>query len=170
MTVIAYRTLRCLGLIAALATMLAGCPQVAPTAAPDPVPAATGPVAAPAPMPASARPSPISHKPAPPMSGPLPAQVVPQPVKLDYSCSVDSDCTIKNVGSCCGARPACVNKHSPTDPAAVRIACAKAGVRGSCAVGSFKHCGCQQGRCAPTDRAPVGGWLDDPPPPPDPVR
>ena len=155
-------TLSRLLLLAALAIALAGCPQTAPPVHGDAAPAEHPVMPAPAP--------PVRHKPAPRMGGPLPAQVVPQPVKLDYSCRADSDCSVKNVGSCCGTYTACVNKDSPADPDAVRAQCAKEGRVSSCAIRNITHCGCQQGRCAAQERAPVGGWLDDPPLPPDPVR
>jgi hypothetical protein len=155
-------TLSRLLLLASLAIALAGCPQTAPPVHGDAAPTAHPVMPAPAP--------PVRHKPAPRMASPLPAQVVPQPVKLDYSCRADSDCAVKNVGSCCGTYTACVNKGSPADPDAVRAQCAKEGRVSSCAIRNITHCGCQQGRCAPQERAPVGGWLDDPPLAPDPVR
>ena len=38
------------------------------------------------------------------------------PSVVDASCKTDDDCAIKDVGSCFGYRPACVNKASPTFP------------------------------------------------------
>ncbi len=154
-----YRICSRFALLATLA--LTGCPQTIPPVRNDQAAAV---------QPAAPAPAPARNKPAPRMSDPLPAQVVPQPVKLDYSCRADSDCAVKNVGSCCGTYTACVNKDSPADPAAVRAQCAKEGRVSNCATRNITQCGCQQGRCAPKDRAPVGGWLDDPPLPPDPVR
>ena len=81
------------------------------------------------------------------MSDPLPPRVVPSPVELDYSCNVDNDCTVKDVGNCCGAFPACVNKDSPTDPAAVKAECARRGEMSSCGFREVDQCGCRQGRC-----------------------
>lgn len=159
----ATRMLARMLLLATLAIMLVGCPQAAPPVHGD---AATQ---VPPPVPSTPQ-SVIGHKPAPRMGGPLPAQVVPEPVKIDNTCSADSDCAVKNVGSCCGALPACVNKRSPTDPAAVRAQCAKQGRMSSCGYHQVTHCACRQGRCASTEATPVGGWIDDPPLPPDPVR
>ena len=150
-----------LALLASLAAALAGCPQTTPPAHSDPAASA---------QPALPAPAPASQKPAPRMSDPLPPQTVPQPFKLDTSCRADSDCAVKDVGSCCGAYTACVNKDSPADPAAVRAQCAKEGRMSACAIHNLTQCGCQQGRCVPRDKVPVGGWIDDPPAPADPVR
>lgn len=51
-----------------------------------------------------------------------PAATTPAAVVIDRSCRSDADCTVKNVGNCCGAYPACVNVTSPTDPAGYRRA------------------------------------------------
>jgi hypothetical protein len=83
--------------------------------------------------------------------GPLPPQVLPEPVKLDYHCSSDADCAVKDVGNCCGAYPACVNKDSPTDPAAVQAQCAKQGRMSACGFREIDACSCTQGRCSPRD-------------------
>ena len=84
---------------------------------------------------------------APPMGGPLPAERVPSPVPLDTACTVDADCAVKNVGSCCGAMPACVHKDSPTDPAAVQAECARKGLASTCGFREISACTCQDGRC-----------------------
>jgi hypothetical protein len=100
---------------------------------------------------------------APRMSDPLPPRAMPMPVELDYSCNVDNDCAVKDVGNCCGAFPACVNKDSPTDPAAVKAECARQGQMSSCGFREVAQCDCRQGRCVPADKSPVGGWVDDAP-------
>ena len=84
---------------------------------------------------------------APPMGGPLPAERVPSPVPLDTACTVDADCAVKNVGSCCGAMPACVHKDSPTDPAAVQAECQRKGLASTCGFREISACTCQDGRC-----------------------
>lgn len=84
---------------------------------------------------------------APPMGGPLPAERVPSPVPLDTACKVDADCAVKNVGSCCGAMPACVHKDSPTDPAAVQAECQRKGLASTCGFREISACTCQDGRC-----------------------
>ena len=86
--------------------------------------------------------------------GPLPPQALPQPVKLDYHCARDADCAVKDIGNCCGAYPACVNRDSPTDPAAVRAQCAKQGRMSACGFQPIDACSCRQGQCAPRDDAP----------------
>ena len=85
--------------------------------------------------------------------GPLPPQVLPEPVKLDYHCTSDADCAVKDIGNCCGTYPACVNKDSPTDPAAVQAECAKLGRMSACGVRPIDACSCRQGQCAPRDDA-----------------
>ena len=83
--------------------------------------------------------------------GPLPPQVLPEPVKLDYHCTSDADCAVKDIGNCCGAYPACVNKDSPTDPAAVQAQCAKQGRMSACGFRPVDACSCTQGQCTPSD-------------------
>ena len=81
--------------------------------------------------------------------GPLPPQVLPEPVKLDYHCTSDADCAVKDIGNCCGTYPACVNKDSPTDPAAVQAQCAKQGRMSACGFRPVDACSCTQGQCTP---------------------
>jgi hypothetical protein len=148
--------------------LIAGCPQQAPEDASqrqDAAPSVSSSAAAPVPA--------QNERRAPRMSDPLPPQVLPAPVALDYSCGTDSDCTVKDIGNCCGAFPACVNKDSPTDPAAVKAECARRGQMSSCGFREVNQCGCRQGRCVPANKTPVGGWVDDQPveaAAPDPVR
>lgn len=87
----------------------------------------------------------------PSMSRPLPANQVREAPTIDYSCKADSDCAVKNVGNCCGAMPACVNKDSPVDPAAVQSQCAKDGRAGVCGFREIESCSCNSGRCEPTE-------------------
>jgi hypothetical protein len=94
--------------------------------------------------------------------GPLPPQTLPEPVKLDRSCRSDADCTVKNVGNCCGEYPACVNRDSPADPAAVMAQCAKTGSMSVCGYREIGGCSCVDGSCTallqaidpPVDPAP----------------
>jgi len=165
-------------LLATLLLMGAGCTapvQDGQTAAGERAPAAEAPAgtvpdAAPV---RDARPSP---RPAPPMSDPLPPLRAPErdaaraprtapapapaaipagaPVTIDTSCRRDADCTIKNVGNCCGYYPACVNVDSPTDPAAVQAQCAREGRMSVCGFPSISACQCVAGACQ-GDNAPV---------------
>ena len=88
-------------------------------------------------------------KPPPRMSRPLPPSRVREAPTLDYACTADADCAVKDVGSCCGARPACVNKDSPVDPAAVQAQCAREGRVGICGFQPIERCSCNAGRCEP---------------------
>jgi len=87
----------------------------------------------------------------PPMSRPLPANRVREAPVIDYSCRADADCAVKNVGNCCGAMPACVNKDSPVDPAAVQSQCAQEGRAGVCGFREIESCSCNAGRCEPAE-------------------
>jgi len=67
--------------------------------------------------------------------------------QLDTTCRTDADCTVKNVGNCCGAFPACVNVASPTDPAAVQAQCRASGRMSVCGFREISGCQCSQGQC-----------------------
>jgi hypothetical protein len=66
----------------------------------------------------------------------------------DRSCRVDSDCAVKNVGSCCGNYPKCVNRNAATDPSAVRARCGQEHRMGVCIVPAVSGCSCVMGQCA----------------------
>lgn len=84
----------------------------------------------------------------PPLSDPHPpAKADDAPVQVDRSCRTDADCTVKNVGNCCGAMPACVNTNSPTDPAGVRARCASEGMASVCGFTEIQGCRCAGGQC-----------------------
>lgn len=76
-----------------------------------------------------------------------PAATSPPAVVIDQSCRSDADCTVKNVGNCCGAYPACVNVASPTDPAGVQARCQARGMMGVCGFTEIHGCSCIQGQC-----------------------
>ncbi len=81
------------------------------------------------------------------------ALATPVPVtggKLDDRCASDADCAIKDVGSCCGYRPQCLNHDSPTDAVAVKARCASEGRVGICGFPAVAGCQCVQGHCAAT--------------------
>lgn len=93
-------------------------------------------------------------KPAKPprMSDPLPPQRVKGgTVVIDASCRTDADCTVKDVGNCCGYYPACVNKNSPTDPEGVRAQCAKTGMASVCGFREISACSCNADKCESAD-------------------
>ncbi|MFP5373337.1 MAG: hypothetical protein ACLGHW_00345 [Gammaproteobacteria bacterium] len=81
------------------------------------------------------------------MSDPLPPEVLPEPASLDRSCRTDADCTVKNVGNCCGYYPSCVNVNSPTDPAGVQAECAARGMSSVCGFPEVSGCQCVSGQC-----------------------
>lgn len=66
---------------------------------------------------------------------------------VDSSCQQDSDCAIKDIGSCCGYYPACVNKDSPTFPEQVKAECAKSGMMSTCGFPSISSCTCKDNKC-----------------------
>lgn len=70
---------------------------------------------------------------------------------IDYTCRVDADCAIKDVGNCCGRYPACVNRDSPTFPERVRAECAKQHRAGTCGFPDVTGCSCVEGRCTNID-------------------
>ena len=67
---------------------------------------------------------------------------------VDYSCTTDADCTVKDVGNCCGYYPACVNVNSPTDPAGVQASCQAKGMMSVCGFAEIQGCSCVNGQCA----------------------
>ena len=66
---------------------------------------------------------------------------------VDYRCSSNADCVVKDVGNCCGYYPACVNRASPTFPAQVEAECAKKGMASVCGFPVIRGCACVDGRC-----------------------
>ena len=103
------------------------------TAAEAPAARATLPMAAPAELTAPATAS---------AATPLP----PGPDK-GRSCSTDADCMVKDVGSCCGYRPQCLNKDTPTFPEQVKAKCAREGRVSACGVLAVSGCQCVSGKC-----------------------
>jgi hypothetical protein len=146
--------------------VLAGC---APTPAPS-APAAPG-TSAPAEAPAQATPtavapeatppasqepsatpalgSPIARDPAPPVTSAVTeSDPAASPAAPSLSCRSDADCAVKDVGSCCGYRPACVNADTPTFPEEVKARCAAEGRMGICGFQPVSGCQCVAGQCA----------------------
>lgn len=114
-----------LGVLLASLTACAGTPHAVPTTSTGaPAPAAMGGIVG-APAPAGSS---------------LPPQVNSQ-------CKVDSDCVVKNVGNCCGYYPACVNRDSPVDPAAVQAECKRRGLVSACNVPHIQACRCVAQHC-----------------------
>jgi len=107
--------------------------------APSTVPSMPDTAAAPTPAETAPRSAPIR---APPPAG----ETAPS-VSIDRNCQVDADCTVKDVGNCCGAMPACVNKDSRTDPAAVQAECARNGMSSVCGFKDISACTCSNRQC-----------------------
>lgn len=135
--------------LAALLVALSLTACSAPAPAPETPQAATS---APAPA-ASTTPAPTAPAaPQPPKAAPTaPAPVEhagsANPMSPDRTCKTDADCAVKDVGSCCGAFPLCVNKDAKVDPAAVRAQCAKDGMASICGFQPVSGCTCTKGRC-----------------------
>lgn len=123
-------------------------PATAQPAAPSVPPAAAAP-AAPLPSPAPVASDPPAA-PTSPMSGPEGKPGQP-PLSLGAdagrACRTDSDCAMKDAGSCCGYRPVCVNKDTPTFPEKVKAACAEDGRVGICGFPAIDGCQCVAGKC-----------------------
>jgi hypothetical protein len=66
---------------------------------------------------------------------------------IDYTCSVDRDCTIKNIGNCCGGYPACVNMQATVNPKQVKQICMATGTSSICGFNLIEGCKCKNGRC-----------------------
>jgi hypothetical protein len=124
-----------------LLLLLAACAASAPTEATSPAPAAP-----PATATSGSQPAPASTD----------RRTLPEPAgAIDATCKTDADCTVKNVGSCCGYYPACVNVNSPTDPKGVQAECAKKGMMSVCGFKDINTCTCSRGHC----EAASGGAL-----------
>jgi hypothetical protein len=113
-------------------------------------------------IPAAPTPAAVATPDAAPNASAMSSPVVPQaaalpvasaPGVVDYTCRVDADCTVKDVGNCCGYYPACVNKDSPTFPDQVRADCAARGESSICGFAEIRACRCDSGRCLAADAA-----------------
>ncbi|PPU95173.1 hypothetical protein XpopCFBP1817_09320 [Xanthomonas populi] len=71
-----------------------------------------------------------------------------KPITVPTNCRTDADCTVKNVGNCCGAFPACVNVNSATDPKGVMAQCQARGMMSVCGFREISACQCVAGQCA----------------------
>jgi hypothetical protein len=93
-----------------------------------------------------------------PASAPAPAKTTPSdPAAVNRACKVDADCAVKDVGSCCGKHPACVNKDAATDPNAVRAQCEKENRASVCSIEAIGGCSCVQGQCHNINAAQMPG-------------
>lgn len=120
---------------------------VADAPAPSPAPATAMPadsgVAVDEPAPAGRADAPVDAS-----DSPKPQRVSDLGGEPSLSCRTDTDCAIKDVGSCCGYNPRCVNKDSQTFPEQVQAKCASDGRVGICGFPSISGCECVAGKCA----------------------
>ena len=86
-----------------------------------------------------------------------PSSVTADPNAVSRACKVDADCVVKDVGSCCGAHPTCVNKDAATDPNAVRAQCRNEHRVGVCSMEAIGGCSCVQGQCSNINAAQMPG-------------
>ena len=138
-----------------VATVLAALLMAASAAACAPrPPAAAQPARSAAP---AAQPAPSTAPPAQPaaseLPSPQPAPIEPEasvasPQSPSLACRTDADCAVKDVGSCCGYRPACVSAAAETFPDEVRARCAAQDRVGICGFPAISGCQCVSGRCA----------------------
>ncbi len=67
----------------------------------------------------------------------------------ELHCATAADCSVKNVGNCCGYYPACVHKDQAVDPDAVQTKCAAEGLNSICGFPEISACACVEGKCTP---------------------
>ncbi|MFW5852543.1 MAG: hypothetical protein ACOCUR_00775 [Nanoarchaeota archaeon] len=66
---------------------------------------------------------------------------------INYSCTSDSDCTIKDIHNCCGYFPSCVSRDSKTSPEKVKLLCELSERNAVCGFPSINSCVCNNGVC-----------------------
>lgn len=74
---------------------------------------------------------------------------------IDYSCNVDADCTVKDVGNCCGIYPECVNLNAKVSREAVSAACREGQLTSVCGFVDVKACECVQNKCAASTKSRI---------------
>ncbi|MFT3805893.1 hypothetical protein [Arenimonas sp.] len=84
---------------------------------------------------------------APPAVPVEPAKPAAPSDAIGVACESDADCAVKDVGSCCGYYPRCVNKDSATHPEQVQAQCAKEGRTGVCGFAEVRGCRCENNEC-----------------------
>lgn len=62
-------------------------------------------------------------------------------------CNTTSDCEIKDIGSCCGEYPSCVNKDFIPDIEAVINECEESGISSTCEFPVLIYCVCIENSC-----------------------
>jgi len=80
-----------------------------------------------------------------PVASPEPATAIaPSP---PLACQTDAQCTVKNVGNCCGEYLACMHIDQPADAAAVKRRCEAEGLSSVCGQRDIASCRCDAGQC-----------------------
>lgn len=72
------------------------------------------------------------------------------------ACQTDAQCTVKNVGNCCGEFLACVHVDQPVDAAAVKRRCEAEGLSSICGHRDIAACRCDSGRCVESVAPMIG--------------
>jgi hypothetical protein len=72
------------------------------------------------------------------------------------TCQTDAQCTVKNVGNCCGEFLACVHVDQAVDAAAVKRRCEAEGLASICGHRDIAGCRCDSGRCVESASATIG--------------
>lgn len=62
-------------------------------------------------------------------------------------CQTDAQCTLKNVGNCCGESLACVHVDQSVDAAAEKRRCEAEGLSSVCGQRDIAGCRCDAGQC-----------------------
>jgi len=149
--------------------LVANTPTAAPASTPEPTPVDTPETGAPA----TDGDSTVDTSPAPAEPAPAPSEPIADRIPLDRDpvardpvardpvardpvdagslnarCKVDADCEIKDVGSCCGFYPRCLNKATQTFPERVKAQCGKEGRVSACGFPAITSCECVQGMCS----------------------
>jgi len=66
---------------------------------------------------------------------------------IDYSCTTNEDCEIKDVHNCCGYFPKCTNQYAHTNPSLVQELCQQERLGGVCGFPSITACECIENKC-----------------------
>jgi hypothetical protein len=70
--------------------------------------------------------------------------------QIDYSCTADAECVVKDVHNCCGYFPKCVNADATVDADLVQQLCADEELFGICGFEEIESCACVDQRCEAT--------------------
>ncbi len=77
----------------------------------------------------------------------VPSTLEEYDASINYSCNIDSDCTIKDVHNCCGYYPSCTNKDALVNATLVSNLCQEEGLSGVCGFPSINSCKCINNKC-----------------------